>query len=239
MTLHAPNRPNRPLGFTNSSTTSCIFTQDNPSIARFGQRGYEIVASDDHNGRHAKIYKNGPTIELWKEFSDKLYCATGSLLDQDAMPFDLRADAFKAGIVDYDVPVLLIDVAALDRHTGIYARNPWTCKPFSLSDVEKAIHEQRFEADPVPGEANTLTQIARIAYLATTPDEWDPIHLVFNYDGKFELHDGNHRAAAAIFLGHNEIAATYEGFTCGLSTTFPSARRRLANDLDQPQSFCA
>lgn len=104
---------------------------------------------------------------------------------------------------------VLIPVRRLARHCNPFGMSPWGV-PVTRADVRRALAERRLVA--VHGGDD---HAGRIAYLIENPAS-DPIEVdvgvpVLDYVPSWLVQDGNHRLAAAIFMGRTEILADVQG----------------------------
>lgn len=102
--------------------------------------------------------------------------------------------------------------------------NPWNGDEFTISDVQQAVLEQRFEKDAWTPHAESgegghdwpvSRHVARIAYLVvhgwTDPVQVDVGIPSMGFAVPWPLTDGNHRLAAAVARGDEQIEASICG----------------------------
>lgn len=92
--------------------------------------------------------------------------------------------------------------------------------PITIEEIQTAINEKRFISPETPkkmfliwDESTREEHIERIAWLVVNFDENFPIQIEFGIPGicGFELSDGNHRLAAALFLKRPYINSESSG----------------------------
>ena len=204
------------LAFNRSNNTTWLFSLENPCLARFGHKLFEI------DGEGAKIFPGRVTLRDWRNFCSAIQAKTDFLPPDHAMPLDLWRQTYFTGARETLYPSLQLDVETIKRSFNPFDQNPWQLDKIQETDVLAAIDMRDFAMEPVEPH-DRQDQIRRIAYLATTVQEWDPIELQFDQPGRFMVRDGHHRLAAAIVLKHTTISAIYEGFFDLFSTAFPTA----------------
>ncbi len=106
-----------------------------------------------------------------------------------------------------------VSVDALAQIYDPFNDPPWIgVATITKNDIKIAIKYGNLEQRPRT-EFTPLTKdfhVARIAYLVAHPDP-TPITIIKRRDGDFELDDGFHRLAAAIYRGDETIKAAFEG----------------------------
>ncbi len=104
---------------------------------------------------------------------------------------------------------------AIARHWNPLDGDPWGAG-VDPREVERALHEGRFEARPYSSVRDgAYDHAARIAYLVQHPSR-DPIHIDVGVPSlglvvRWPITDGNHRLAAALVRGDCAIEAEVSG----------------------------
>lgn len=116
-----------------------------------------------------------------------------------------------------------IDISKLSELINPYDSNIWVkvTKPITKEEISNAIRSNNLISPDFPkktyliwDESTREEHIARIAWLVTNYDEKYYIEIDFgvpSLGGRFELSDGNHRLAAAIYLNKPYILANVSG----------------------------
>lgn len=114
-----------------------------------------------------------------------------------------------------DEYVFTVPVEALAAIYDPFESSPWfDIDSISPDAVAEAIERQDFDAghhEPnIMKPPSSDYHVRRIAYLVAHPDP-EPIVVVPNQEGSFELDDGFHRLAAAIYRGDPTIRVAFGG----------------------------
>lgn len=124
--------------------------------------------------------------------------------------------------INLDIPVK-IDVRKLSQIVNPFREPIWIKldKPITKKEIQQAINNNEVIPSDAPkkydkfwDKSSREEHIQRIAWLVKNYDENNPLLIDFgipNFGSKFELSDGNHRLAAAIYLNKSYIWADVSG----------------------------
>lgn len=192
--------------YRTSNDTLWIGTAENPSLARFGRRGFEIHRPTMLPGETLLAQPVGEDpLAAWRDFASAM-ATVGITITAAHAPSDIA----RRLPPHEQPPPATISLAMLIANANPFEIDVWGVGPLSRDEVAAAIAARKFVRTP-NHTATRLAHTRRVAYLATHPHSWAPISVECGPSG-FEVVDGYHRIAAAIFSARQTIAADLSGF---------------------------
>lgn len=197
--------------------------RDGQCVARYGRWAYEIYDASDPS----QIVEFGKTDSLWTwiDFKKAVFDAYGVVIEANKTPYRFHKELGLVGGYDRDTPTFHIPVGRLVEGCNPLDVDVWGRGVVSRERVRECIENRWFESEYVAmGVRNQVDpdwDNRRIAYLVEYPDDWPMFVEVIGDDGSFEIADGWHRLAAAVYRGDAEIAVALGGYADGWDIAFP------------------
>lgn len=197
--------------------------RDGECVARFGKVAYEIY--DLSEPRRMVAHGRSDAVSNWIVFTEAVLDLHGVSITKAKTPHRFREELGLKPGYDSDEPLFLIPVDRLVDHGTPFEYDIWGRDVVTRDKVKACIESGHMEPNFVPMGVRQFVNpdwdSRRIAFLVENPDE-SPISIeVVNQEGRFEIDDGWHRLAAAVYRGDAEIAVALGGCIEGWNTAFP------------------
>jgi hypothetical protein len=213
-----------------SDLTSVWVHSDEECVARFGKRAFEVYGRSQP--RVLAAFGNATTLQGWLDFSKVILDVHGIPIPPARTPIRFQSELGLEHGYDKDEPLFVIPLHRIAAFGNPFTDNIWDRGVVTFEKVKACIEQGHFESDFVPmgtrGRVDRDWDSRRIAYLVENQDD-RPISIeILSLDGRFEIDDGWHRIAAAIYRGDLEIVAGLGGFIDGWEVAFPEGRSLAA-----------
>lgn len=212
---------------TSESDRVCVWVHDGGEcVARFGKTWFEVYGAD--RPRRQIAWGSSLTLEGWRTFKDCVLGTFAYALDDALAPVRLHGEMEPSPGFEPGDQVFLVPVREISDVTDPFLDDVWGRGTIMREDVRRLLEAEDVASDFV--EMHVRERLSaewdarRTAYFVRNPSAF-PISIeVVSPEGDFEVDDGYHRLAAAIYRGDGEIAVELGGYVGGWSAAFPGRR---------------
>lgn len=201
-------------------------------VARFGKVAYEVMGdSVPRLIAHRGVSK---TVDDWHKFTEFVRAIHGVKIDVKNTPIKFRDELGLGPGYDNDESLFRVPIKRLLKVGNPFEQNIWNrdqvTKERVRQYIESGLTEPRFIDMAARFHVDEDWDIRRIAHLVLNPNDWPLLVVVNDVDGDFELVDGWHRLAAAIYREEEDILISLSGIVNGWDEAFPE---RLRVEVDE------